>query len=139
MDQATYNALSVEFDMLAKDAMIWFNKRKRYNDTKLEIINTANTTGKEYACYKKILGTSKIIIYKPSFIEFYCTNLKKISKLNVFFISTIAHELVHRKQCAYIYHNDFSEFVAAYKNNKFEIEALSDHYEYRVFKSLSSK
>lgn len=124
------------YDQYFNQAVIWLLKRRRYRMIKLTSVIVIDRQ-ENYACFKAIRDVSYITLYKKQMIEYYMKNPIVNSKsFKAFFVSTIAHELTHRRQWLYDYNKSYTKYLKAYKENSefFEKEAM--YVELRLWKNL---
>ena len=137
------------YDQYFNQAVIWLLKRRRYRMIKLTSVIMIDRQ-ENYACFKAIRDISYITLYnffiliqlyitfyKKQMIEYYMKNPIVNSKsFKAFFVSTIAHELTHRKQWLYDYNKSYTKYLKAYKENSESFEKEAMYVELRLWKNL---
>ena len=124
------------YDQYFNQAVIWLLKRRRYRMIKLTSVIVIDRQ-ENYACFKAIRDISYITLYKKQMIEYYMKNSIANSKsFKAFFISTIAHELTHRRQWLYDYNKSYTKYLKAYKKNSEPFEKEAMYVELRLWKNL---
>lgn len=133
MNNIDINEYRSQFDTLVRLCVQWLVNRRRYRMTKIIVIDTIQERS-NYAEFKANRSLSQIILYKRHMIDFYINNSVANSKtFKAFFISTIAHELVHRHQWI-VRNRDYNAYLSEYRKNKQQLENEAVMIEKRIWK-----
>lgn len=120
---------------------VWFSNRKRYNNISVWIKLYDIHNPKNIADLNYINNNFIITIYKYSFLNCYTSRAFGLP-FDIFFITTIVHELTHYNQCIKLYNGDFKKYKKEYNKNNvddniFEKDAM--YKEKRIMTSLLDK